>query len=60
MKQRRGVNRYNTLTRRKKEEKASLHMHDTVKTYCEIKNEIKNNKKQTENVLPGSNPHPRK
>ena len=43
-KQRRGVNRYNMLTRRKKEEKVSFLMHDTLKLTVKKKKKKKKKK----------------
>ena len=53
-KQRRGLNRYNKLQDEKKREKKSIHMHDTLKTNCEEKNQEK--KKTTKTVLTGFEP----
>ena len=46
-KQRRGLNRYNMLQDGKKRKIVSIHMHDTLETNCEEKNqEKKDNKKK--------------
>ena len=45
-KQRRGLNRYNKLQDGKKRKKVSIHMHDTLKTNCEEKNQEKKEKRQ--------------
>ena len=49
-------------TRRKVEEKNSIHMHATLKTNCEEKNKEKKKKKrqQQKTVLTGFQPTPRK
>ena len=53
-KQRRGLNRYNMLQDGKKRKKVSIHMHDTLKTNCEEKNQ---EKKTTKNGVNGIRTH---
>ena len=51
-KQRRGLNRYNTLQDGKKRKKVSTHMHDTLKINCEEKTqEKKKTKRQQQKTL---------
>ena len=53
-KQRRELNRYNKLQDGEKRKKVSIHMHDTLKTNCEEKNQEK--KTTTKTVLTGFEP----
>ena len=45
-KQSRGLNRYNMLQDGKKRKKRSIHMHGTLKTYCEEKTQEKKTKEK--------------
>ena len=58
-KQRQGLNRYNMLQDRKKEKKVSIHMHGTLKTYCEEKNSRKKKREKmtTKNGVNGIRTH---